>query len=166
VRIRDYKSDDFNRLYEIDHDAFPEQIAYSHVELQYYVRSKKCRTLVADDAGAIVGFVIGGSEPRNLGHIITIDVTPHRQRQHIGSELLSRIEEWLWSNGAEAIYLETAVDDSGARAFYERHGYFIFDRIEDYYPPDLDAFLMLKTSKRSGPATPGHDKSAARRRGK
>ena len=149
MRIREYKPDDFERLFEIDHEAFSEQIAYSHVELQYYVRSKKCRTLVAEEKGLIAGFVIGCTEPRKLGHIITIDVTPHRQRQHIGSRLLAEIEGWLWSNGAEAIYLETPVDDSGARAFYDKHGYFIFERIEKYYPPDLDAFLMIKTSKRS-----------------
>jgi len=151
VRIREYKPDDFERLFEIDHEAFSEQIAYSHVELRYYLGSRKCRTLVAEDKGVIVGFVIGCSEPRSLGHIITIDVTPHRQRQHIGSRLLSEIENWLWSNGADAIYLETPVDDTGARAFYDKHGYFIFERIERYYPPDLDAFLMIKTSKRSMP---------------
>jgi ribosomal protein S18 acetylase RimI-like enzyme len=149
VAIREYKSGDFKRLYEIDHEAFSEQLAYSHIELHYYVRSKKCRTLVAEDDSAIIGFVIGCSEPRSLGHIITIDVSPHWQRQQIGSRLLSEIESWLWSNGAEAIYLETPVDDSGARAFYDKHGYFIFDRIDKYYPPNLDAFLMIKTSKRS-----------------
>jgi ribosomal-protein-alanine N-acetyltransferase len=159
VRIREYKPEDFKRLYEIDHEAFSDQIAYSHIELQYYVRAKKGRTLVAEDDGAIVGFVIGCSEPRNLGHIITIDVTPHRQRQQIGSRLLSKIERWLWSRGAEAIYLETPVDDSRARAFYDKHGYFIFDRIEAYYPPSLDAFLMIKTSKRTESGSAGVENS-------
>ena len=149
MKTRQYQPNDFKRIYEIDHEAFPKQIAYSHIELQYYVRCRKCRTLVAEDEGVIIGFVIGCSEPRNLGHIITIDVVPNRQRQHIGSLLLSQIEAWLWSHGAEAIYLETAVDDSGARAFYENHGYFVFERIAAYYPPSLDAFLMIKTSKRS-----------------
>jgi len=183
VKIRQYRSEDFERLFEIDHQAFPEEIAYSQLELQYYVRSRKCRTLVAEDEAAedeaaenevaqdqpakdqgakneaakdraakdraIVGFVIGCSEAHKLGHIITIDVTPHRQRQQIGTRLLSEIESWLWSRGADAIYLETPVDDSGARAFYDKHGYFIFERLGAYYTPSLDAFLMIKTSKRS-----------------
>ena len=89
------------------------------------------------------------TEPRKLGHIITIDVVPHRQRQHVGSRLLEEIESWLWAKGAEAIYLETAVDDSGARGFYERHGYFIYERLEGYYNGTLDAFLMMKTAKHS-----------------
>ncbi|MCI0486237.1 MAG: GNAT family N-acetyltransferase [Blastocatellia bacterium] len=149
VNIRPYAPDDFDRLYEIDHTAFAEDIAYSHIELQYYVSSRKCRTLVAEDAGEVIGFVIGCSEPRHLGHIITIDVAPHRQRQRIGSLLLAEIETWLWERGAEAIYLETPVDDAGARGFYDRHGYFILERIEGYYNDSLDAYLMMKTDKRS-----------------
>ena len=147
MTIRDYQRDDFDTLYEIDHAAFSEEIAYSHLELQYYLRSRRCRTLVAEDGDAIVGFVIACAEPRRLGHIITIDVVPHRQRQQIGSRLLEAIETWLWEKGAEAIYLETAIDDTGARGFYERHGYFIFELLEGYYNDTLDAFLMMKTAR-------------------
>jgi ribosomal protein S18 acetylase RimI-like enzyme len=149
LTIRDYQRADFNKLYEIDHAAFSEEIAYSHLELQYYLRSRRCRTLIAEDDGEVVGFVIACSEPRELGHIITIDVVPHRQRQQIGSRLLEAIEAWLWEKGAEAIYLETAIDDSGARGFYERHGYFIFEQLAGYYNGRLDAFLMMKTARHS-----------------
>jgi len=148
VEIRDYRTADFKRLYEIDHAAFSEDIAYSRLELQFYLNARRCRTFVAEAAAEIVGFVVGCSEPRALGHIITIDVSPHRQRQHIGSRLLARIEEWLWQKGAEAIYLETPVDDAGARGFYDKHGYFVFERLEGYYNGSLDAFVMMKTAKR------------------
>lgn len=149
VKIRLYEKTDFERLYEIDHQAFSERIAYSHLELQYYVRSRKCRTLIAEDDGTIVGFVIGCSEPSNLGHIITIDVVPGRQRQHIGSLMLAEIESWLWERGAKAIYLETPVDDTGAQGFYDKHGYFVIERVPRYYHKSLDGLVMMKTSKRS-----------------
>jgi ribosomal protein S18 acetylase RimI-like enzyme len=148
VKVRDYRPADFKRLFEIDHEAFSDDIAYSHLELLYYTRSRRCRTLVAEDEGEIIGFVIGCSEPRRLGHIITIDVAPHRQRQQVGSLLLADIEAALWRGGAEAIYLETPVDDAGARGFYDKHGYFIFERIEGYYNDTLDAFVMMKTARR------------------
>ena len=147
LRIRNYKDPDFERLYEIDQAAFPKGIAYSHLELQFYIRSRKSRTLVAEAGDEVVGFVIACSEPRRLGHIITIDVTPHRQRQQIGSRLLEEIEQWLWKQGGKAIYLETPVDDTGAQAFYEKHGYFVLDRIEGYYNDSLDALVMMKTTK-------------------
>lgn len=145
--IRDYQPSDFYRLYQIDHQAFSEEIAYSHLELQYYVRGRKCGTLVAEEEGEIIGFVIGCIEPRALGHIITIDVIPSRQRQRIGSRLLEQIESWLWEQGTEAIYLETPVDDEGARVFYEKHGYFVLERIAGYYNQRLDAFVMMKTRR-------------------
>ena len=148
MEIREYKPADFEQLYKIDRAAFTEDIAYSRLELQFYLRSRSCRTLVSVDADEIVGFVVACSEPRKLGHIITIDVTPHRQRQQIGSSLLAEIERWLWHQGAEAIYLETPVDDDGAKGFYDRHGYFVFDRFEGYYNDSLDALVMMKTSKR------------------
>jgi ribosomal protein S18 acetylase RimI-like enzyme len=148
VEIRDYKKSDFERLYEIDQAAFPKGIAYSHLELQHYIRSPKGCTLVAEAENEVVGFVIGCSEPRRLGHIITIDVKPHRQRQQIGSRLLEQIEQWLWEQGADAIYLETPVDDTGAKGFYEKHGYFVLDRIEAYYNNSIDALVMMNTSKR------------------
>lgn len=150
MRIRAYKDPDFERLYEIDQAAFPKGIAYSHLELQFYIRSRKSRTLVAEADDEVVGFVIACSEPKQLGHIITIDVAPHRQRQQIGSRLLAEIEQWLWKQGGKAIYLETAVDDSGAKAFYEKHGYFVLDRIEGYYNDSLDALVMMKTCKSPG----------------
>ncbi|HEY7914432.1 MAG TPA: GNAT family N-acetyltransferase [Blastocatellia bacterium] len=149
IIIREYGRRDFERLYEIDNAAFSADIAYSRLELELYTRSSKCRTLIAEDDGEIIGFVTGCSEPRKLGHIITIDVIPHRQRQSVGSRMLAAIEEWLWRRGARAIYLETPVDDHGARGFYEKHGYFILERIEQYYTESLDAFVMMKTSRRS-----------------
>ena len=148
MEIRDYKPADFEELYAIDHKSFPANIAYSQFELQFYLRSRKCRTFVAETPDEIVGFVVGCSEPRKLGHIITIDVIPHRQRENIGSTLLAKIERWFWQRGAEAIYLETPVDDAGARGFYDKHGYFVFERLEGYYNDVLDAFLMMKTAKR------------------
>ncbi len=148
MEIREYRPTDFEQLYEIDHAAFTKDIAYSRLELQFYLRSRKCRTFVAQDQDEIVGFVVGCSEPRKLGHIITIDVIPHRQREHIGSSLLTTIEHWLWQQGAEAIYLETPVDDAGARGFYDKHGYFVFERLAEYYNGSLDAYLMMKTEKR------------------
>ncbi|MGH9823915.1 MAG: GNAT family N-acetyltransferase [Blastocatellia bacterium] len=146
--IRPYKSADFQRLDEIDHQVFTRDLAYSHLELQYYLRSRKCRSLVAEEDSVIVGFVIAEFEPPNIGHIITIDVARDRQRHHIGSTLLDGVERWLWEREAEAIYLETPVDDTGAFGFYEKHGYFIFERIEGYYNGSLDAFVMMKTSRR------------------
>lgn len=146
LTIRAYRPSDFEKLFEIDQAAFSEDIAYSPEELKYYLRSRRCCSLVAEYAGEITGFVIAATEPRKLGHIYTLDVAPHWQRQQIGSRLLEAVESLLWSKGVAAIYLETATDETGARGFYERHGYFIFEQLTGYYNDTLDAFVMMKTA--------------------
>lgn len=147
LEIRDYKPADYDRLFEIDQSVFIADIAYSHSELRYYLRSRKCKTLVAEYNGEVVGFITGWYGPRRYGHIISIDVSPQHQRRHIGSHLLAEIESWLWQRGAEAIYLETQTNDSGAQGFYDKHGYHVLERIEDYYGDSLDAFVMMKPAK-------------------
>lgn len=148
--IRDYQSGDFKRLYEIDHSVFAADLAYSYIELRYYLVSRKCRTFVAEQDNAIIGFAIGRYEhsTADLGHLITIDVAADHQRQQVGSRLLEDVERWLWDRGVRAIYLETPIDDSGAKAFYEKHGYFVYDTITGYYNDRLDAFVMMKTDRR------------------
>jgi [ribosomal protein S18]-alanine N-acetyltransferase len=150
VKIRPFNSQDLDRLFQIDQEAFPPGIAYSYLELQYYVRSPHCKTLIAEDdelgaENAIVGFAIGLWEPPDLGHIITIEVIPHRQRQQIGSQLIEKTEAWLWEKGAGAIYLECSVEDNSALSFYDKHGYFILERLDGYYAEEHDAFVLMKT---------------------
>lgn len=152
VKIRPFTPCDIHRLYEIDQESFPPGIAYSYLELQHYVQNRNCRTLIAEDcqraAGdPIVGFVIGMWEPPDLGHIITIEVLPHCQRKHVGSTLLQNIECWLWEKGVKAIYLECSVEDEAALSFYDKHGYFILERLEEYYAEEHDAFALMKTSR-------------------
>ncbi|HKG23174.1 MAG TPA: N-acetyltransferase [Blastocatellia bacterium] len=152
VKIRPFKAPDLDRLFQIDQEAFPPDVAYSYLELQHYVHSRFCKTIVAqadppDVESPIVGFVIGAWEPPELGHIITIEVVPHRQRQQIGSLLLENIESWLWENGAGAIYLECSVEDKSALSFYDKHGYFILELLDGYYAEEHDAFVLMKTAR-------------------
>ncbi|HVF89976.1 MAG TPA: N-acetyltransferase [Blastocatellia bacterium] len=159
VKIRPFSAPDLDSLYEIDQEAFPPDVAYSYLELQHYVQSRFCKTIVAADDRAggeapIVGFVIGAWEPPDLGHIITIEVVPHWQRQQIGGLLLENIESWLWENGAGAIYLECSVEDQSALSFYDKHGYFILERLDGYYAEEHDAFVLMKTA-RGGAGQPG-----------
>jgi len=152
VKIRPFMSPDLDRLFQIDQESFPPCIAYSYLELQRYVQNRNCRTLIAEDnqhapGEPIVGFAIGIWEPPDLGHIITIEVIPHQQRQQIGGLLLENIEQYLWDKGARAIYLECSVEDKAAQSFYDKHGYFILERLDGYYAEEHDAFALMKTAR-------------------
>jgi ribosomal-protein-alanine N-acetyltransferase len=151
VTIRDYEPRDFERLFEIDHAAFSADLAYSRSELRFYLRSPRCRTLVALEEDEIVGFAIGCPERAGFGHLVTLDVRPGSQRQGAGSRLLLAVEERLAALGSRAFVLETPADEDGARRFYEKHGYGVVRRVERYYNGRRDAWMMVKRNQEGAP---------------
>ncbi len=144
LTLRAARADDFDRLLAIDRAAFPPALAYSRRELAAWMDGRGCRTLVAEEGDAVVGFVVACRARHGLAHLVTLDVAPGCQRRGIGGRLLAAAEEWLWQSGAAAITLETAAGEAGARAFYERHGFRATRRLPGYYGGRVDGWLMVK----------------------
>lgn len=152
--LRDFRADeDFEVLWGIDQKCFPPGIAYSRRELAVYMRRRGSFTIVAEASAAepavnrpsgTVGFIVTEANRRGVGHIITIDVLPAMQRSGLGSKLLAAAEDRLRSANCHAIFLETAVDNSAALAFYKRHGYSVVKVAQRYYPNGVDAFVLEK----------------------
>jgi ribosomal protein S18 acetylase RimI-like enzyme len=172
IDIRPYRPSDLGRLYAVDQAAFEPALAWSLAELRAFVSWRRAHTLVAErtaepsrsarSAGGaaapppppvIVGFATGLVERAGIGRVTTLDILPEEQRHGLGSRLLAALESWLWGQGARLILLETVVGPRGARAFYERHGYAVLERLPRYYGDGRDAFLMGK--KRAPAAQPG-----------
>lgn len=151
--IREFRRGDFNALWEIDQRCFPPGISYSPMELLTYMRRLRSFTLVAEESGAQtgmagegrpVGFIVGEAGRRQAGHIITIDVLEETRRSGLGSQLLRAAEERLRAAGCRAVFLETAVDNAAALAFYKRHQYFLVKTLPRYYSNGVDAVMMKK----------------------
>ncbi len=142
--IREYRPADFERLFAIDHAAFVPALAYPRAELRYYVLARRAKTLVAEDAGEVVGFVIGRCAQRHWGTVVTLDVAPAWQRRGVGGQLMAAIESWLAAQGVRVVSLETPADENGARRFYEKHGYQLGTLMRGYYHGRMDAFAMAK----------------------
>jgi ribosomal-protein-alanine N-acetyltransferase len=150
-RIREFRKSDFEQLWKIDQECFPPGISYSRIELAFYMRRPRAWTLVAERlAGGlegkaeIVGFIVAEPSPRGRGHIITIDVLPQARRSGVGTALLRGAEQRLQAAGCGSVFLETAVDNAQALAFYRRHDYELLKTIPRYYQNNMDAFLMGK----------------------
>lgn len=141
--LRSFRPADFETLCRIDQECFPAGIAYSPVELAYYLNRRGAITLIGERDGAIAGFLVADSR-RGRGHIVTIDVLPEARRTGLGSQLITTAEERLRAAGCSTISLETAVDNHAALAFYKRHGYSVLGTIPRYYQNGLDALKMEK----------------------
>jgi len=154
--LRDFRREDFETLWRIDQSCFPPGISYGRLELSAYIRRRGAFTLVAESAEseaprerdtkapAILGFIVAEASRRGMGHIITIDVMPSARRFGVGSKLLAAAEERLQSEGVAQVFLEAAVDNKTALAFYKRHDYFVVKTVPRYYSNGLDAFVLQK----------------------
>jgi [ribosomal protein S18]-alanine N-acetyltransferase len=148
ITLRAVTREDHPRLYALDQACFAPGISWSKAELEYFLRYPGNISLVAEDEhGRIAGFAIAGRHLRKgavLGRLITIDVDSGLRKQGVGHRLLTEIEERLRAAGASAVLLEVSVENEGAQAFYERHGFAQTGRIRGYYLGKIDALVMEK----------------------
>jgi GNAT superfamily N-acetyltransferase len=79
------------------------------------------RGWLCEEDGQIVGFAMGN---RENGEMWVIALLPQYEGRGIGAELLTRVEEWLWTEGWEEIWLTTDIDPTlRAYGFYLRQGW-------------------------------------------
>lgn len=143
VRIRDYRPEDFEALWCLDQLCFEEGIAYSKIDLQHYIRLKSAFTLVGEAEATICGFIVAHRRRGGFGHILTIDVDPDFRQHGVGTQLLLAAHDRLAREGCHTVFLETAVNNLAAIAFYKRHDYSVVRTLPQYYQATgVDAFLL------------------------
>lgn len=145
--LRPYEKADLPALYALDQVCFPPEIAYSRHELKYFFVHPRYFTIVAEDRGQLVGFIVTElvmGDGRRNGHIITIDVVPGARRSGTGTLLMRHVERLLDERGAVNVVLEVAADNRGACSFYARLGFEPVGRIPGYYGGKTDAVSMQK----------------------
>lgn len=140
--IRNYRPEDFSTMHGIDRVCFPDYMAYSKVELAFFLGHPAAISKVADLGGRILGFVVGRIESAAHAHVITLDVIPEARRQGVGSALMSVLHEEFRGRGVLQSGLEVAVGNEGARRFYERLGYERTAVLRNYYQAQTDAYRM------------------------
>ncbi len=145
-KLRDFRREDFDILWKLDQECFPQGIAYSKFELAAYIKRPGSFTVLATDeqGSEVLGFIVAEANRRGVGHIITIDVRAVARRSGIASALLRIAEDRLRPAKCHAVRLESAVDNTGALAFYKRHRYDVIKTLPRYYSNGLDALLLEK----------------------
>lgn len=151
LKLREYRKEDFDRLWVIDQQCFPAGIAYSKAELMHYIRRQGAVTIIAETENEIGGFAVA-ERVRQRGHLVTLDVLSPFRRSGIGSKLMIAAEDVLRSEGCTVVFLETAVNNLAAIAFYKKHEYVVLKTIPRYYEGKLDALLMGKKLAGTGSA--------------
>ena len=92
------------------------------------------RLVVADHAGAVVGFTYAGpAETAEMGELYAIHVHPERQGAGIGQALMADALHTLARFGAARAVLWVLADNAPAHRFYERGGW-VRDAVEREAP--------------------------------
>lgn len=156
-RLRDYRTADFETLYEIDQACYPRGIAYSRRMLRWYLNQRGALCLVAQSNPkadpAVLGFIIAHARGEE-GYIVTIDVLAAHRRSGVGTALLQETERQLAAMGVRYVELQTATNNEAGVAFWLRHGYRSSGVTRGYYLGRIDAYEMLKELDQPGrPAT-------------
>jgi len=126
--------------YEFGHDRIIDPlIAYN--EAQVGPRNKKdFAFFVKSESGDFVGGLLGFTHFNHF-FVSALYVDQGFRKEGIGRELMGRAEALALEQGCDAIYLDTF--DYHAPAFYEKLGFKVFGKLEDY-PPGHQRFYLVK----------------------
>lgn len=78
--------------------------------------------LVAEEAGEVVGVVIGGFDGRR-GMVYHLAVAPDYRGRDLGTALMAELEARLKAKGCRKYYLLVRPDNAGAMDFYRKLGW-------------------------------------------
>lgn len=131
---------DVERLSALDARCFPPEVAYTVDFMEYLMTGENFHTLVAERDG-LAGFITVAMIEKHAGEIVTIDVEARFRRQHLGSTLMDRGEEWIREHGGEWMYLEVDQDNIPGLRMYESRGYEV---VREFLENDVERFLMMK----------------------
>lgn len=104
---------------------------------------KRC-LLVAEEHGALLGFVVGKVVgAARVAELESVVVAASARRVGMGRALCEAVIEWCCGQGAVSMELEVRAANSGAQALYEGLGFTVEGIRKRYYrEPEEDAVLM------------------------
>jgi len=143
MRVRSAELADLARIVEIEGLCFPRETAFPAGMFAYLIRYSEALVACEPD-GKVAGFVMGYISG-NVGAVYTLDVHPSSRRRGAGLALLLALEKRLCLLGAEAIRLETALENPEAMRLYRRAGYRERELVRNYYGRGKDAVRMWKS---------------------
>jgi ribosomal-protein-alanine N-acetyltransferase len=147
VLYRLYATEDFASLYAIEEVCFQPPQRFSRAYMRQLVRQPDAATWIAEQAGRVCGFGLvewTREAGETVAYIQTLEVLPEVRGQGVGRELLQRMENSVRAAGAAAIWLHADADNAIAIRVYQRHGFQLSGREEDYYGRGKAALIYAK----------------------
>jgi ribosomal-protein-alanine N-acetyltransferase len=144
ITYRDMITLDIPVLVGLEKLIFPESpwsAAQFREELSGVPRTRKY--IVALDGTELVGYA-GIALAGDVADIHTLTVIPSHRKQGIASHMLNELEGWGLEKKVTAFMLEMREGNEQAQPLYEKHGYSVISRRDNYYSSGIHALIMRK----------------------
>lgn len=100
---------------------------------------------VAMSDGAVAGFAVVTLQGVLSGYLQTLAVAPGHRGSGLGGRLLAFVEQRVFRDRPN-LFLFVSSFNSGARRFYESHGYEVIGEVRDFLVAGHGEVLMRKTT--------------------
>ncbi len=147
ITYREMISLDIPVLAGLEKEIYPESpwsAAQFREELSGVPKTRKY--LVALDKQEIVGYG-GVALAGDVADIHTLTVIPSFRRKGIATQMLQELESWAISKGIKDFMLEMREGNLEAQPLYEKYGFQVISRRDNYYAPGIHALIMRKEVK-------------------
>ena len=147
ITYREMISLDIPVLAGLEKEIYPESpwsAAQFREELSGVPRTRKY--LVALESQEIVGYG-GVALAGDVADIHTLTVIPSFRRKGIATQMLKELESWAISKGIKDFMLEMREGNLEAQPLYEKYGYQVISRRDNYYAPEVHALILRKEVK-------------------
>lgn len=144
ISYREMTPIDIPVLVGMEKSIYPESpwsAAQFREELSGVPRTRKY--IIAQYLTDIVGYA-GIAIAGDIADIHTLTVVPQFRRRGIASEMLRYLEKWALEKEVVAVMLEMREGNAEAQPLYEKYGYRVISRRDNYYAPKIHALIMRK----------------------
>lgn len=142
-KVRRFRLNDADDLMSIMAES-PEAAGWSKDSYLKLLEEDELLPLVVETGGELRGFLVA----RQIGdqaEVLNLAVSGKHRRKGEATALLTTALKEIRSRGAKTVYLEVRESNTGAIAFYGRHGFAKTGRRKSYYrSPDEAAITMEK----------------------
>jgi ribosomal-protein-alanine N-acetyltransferase len=141
MSVRKFQVADADAVMAIATEA-PGAAIWSRASYAKFTDEKESLALVFERRGAISGFLIG-RRVADQAEVLNLAVATAHRGKGEGTALLQAALEEFGLRGTKSVYLEVREANTGAIAFYEKHGFVKTGRRNGYYRnPDEAAITM------------------------
>lgn len=144
IKFREMINLDVPVLVALEKEIYPESpwsAAQFREELFGVPRTRKY--LVATDNNQIIGYG-GVAIAGEVADIHTLTVIPAYRRRGIATQMLHELESWAKEKEINSFMLEMREGNLEAQPLYEKQGYAVISRRDNYYAPGIHALIMRK----------------------